>query len=146
MTFKFRVLTTASPKQPLVKNITKPILKPHALDSIICQKLLTMSSLNILRHCSLLLKRKLFFIHFLPMNSLSLSSSVDFPLLSLSIESWISRFLVTDNSGQALDSDGGVGSRSSKLGHGGGLTLVLSQFDFDLVLILKWVFMDLWLG
>ena len=44
MTFKFRVLTTASPKQPLVRNITKPSLKPHALDLIICEKLLTMNN------------------------------------------------------------------------------------------------------
>lgn len=41
MTFKFRVLTKASPKPPLGKNITKPCLKPHALDSIIYQELLT---------------------------------------------------------------------------------------------------------
>ena len=53
---------------------------------------------------------------------------------------------MSDNIGWALGSNGGAGSWSSKLGHGGGLTLVLSQFDFDLVLILKWVFMDLWLG
>ena len=60
---------------------------------------------------------------------------------------------MSDNIGWALGSNGGAGSWSSKLGHGGGLTLVLSQFDFEVgvygslvELILMWVFMDFRLG
>ena len=74
MTFKFRVLTTASPKQPLVKNITKPSLKPHALDLIICQKLLTMNNV-ITKHIETLFiatQKKVIFYSFSP-NSISLS-------------------------------------------------------------------------
>ena len=47
-----RALTAASPKQPLVQKIkieTKPSPKPRTLDSIICQKFLTMNSV-LLRH------------------------------------------------------------------------------------------------
>lgn len=92
MTFKFRVLTTASPKQPLVKNITKPNLKPHALDLIICQKLLTMNN-AITKHIETLLiatQKRIIFYSFSPNYLslfLSLSSFVAFPFLSLPIES-----------------------------------------------------------
>ena len=83
MTFKFRVLTTASPKQPLVRNITKPSLKPHALDLIICEKLLTMNNV-ITKHIETLFistQKKIIFYSL----SLSLSLSLcGFPF-SLSI-------------------------------------------------------------
>ena len=88
MTFKFRVLTTASPKQPLVRNITKPSLKPHALDLIICEKLLTMNNV-ITKHIETLFistQKKIIFYSFSP-NYLSLSLSLSlcgFPF-SLSI-------------------------------------------------------------
>ena len=84
MTFKFRILTTASPKQPLVRNITKPSLKPHALDLINCEKLLTMNNV-ITKHIETLFistQKKIIFYSFSP-NELS---------LSLSLALWISLF------------------------------------------------------
>lgn len=68
MTFKFRVLTKASPKPPLGKNINKPCLKPHALDSIIYQELLTTNNV-ITKHIETLFiatYKKMIFYSFSP--------------------------------------------------------------------------------